>query len=115
MATDFETKLHEIIEEAKQIKNGKLQEWKAARRSITSVFGDAVRVLGEGAEAKESNGNSSYLSRGEDKLEFLYDRSRHKVVRKSTRESKEQEYDPRPMTPEVVEAEVEDFVRAIFS
>jgi hypothetical protein len=67
-----------------------------------------------GTVAGESNGDVSFLRRGDEKLEFRLDEGRRKIVRTSTREQGEREYDL-TLKEEDVESEVEEFVRALYS
>jgi hypothetical protein len=113
MGTDFQSKLSEIIREASAQRDLKKREWSAARKAIRTVLDEAAAVM-SGAETKDSNGTGCWLRHGDDKLEFSYDPRKHKVVRTSTRD-RESEYDPGKLTPEAVENEVEEFVRAVLS
>lgn len=66
-------------------------------------------------KAQERNGDANLLQRGKDSLEFRFDRQSVKVLRASTREDGEREYDLEAIDEDSVKAEVRKFVRSVYS
>jgi hypothetical protein len=71
--------------------------------------------LADSWKAQERNGDANLLQRGKDSLEFRFDRQSVKVLRASTREDGEREYDLEAIDEDSVKAEVRKFVRSVYS
>jgi hypothetical protein len=114
MSTIFQVKIAEVMKEAIAEKSKLDGQWKPAREVISFVLRQAEQIL-IGAKFKDSNGDGLSLTRLADKLEFNLDRKGRQVIRTSTRETAPRYFDLDKVDAAKIEAEVEDFVRVIYS
>ncbi len=113
MHNPFQAKIAELMKEAMAHKAQVDAQWKVAREIISLVLRQAENVL-LGVKFKDSNGDGLSLTRLEDKLGFNLDRKGLQVIRTSTRETAVRFFDFDKVDSANIEAEVEDFVRAVY-
>jgi hypothetical protein len=115
MTTTFQTEIYRIKEEAVAERDRRINQWTPVSKHLKKIFTETAQILADGWKPQERNGNVNLLQHGKDSLEFRFDRQRVKVIRTSTREEGEREYDLEAIDEDGVKAEVREFVRSVYS
>ena len=115
MTTIFQSEIYRIKEEAVAERERRTSQWNPVRKHLKKIFAETAQILADGWKAQERNGDANLLQRGKDILEFRFDRQSMKVIRMSTREDGEREYDLEAVDEDSVKAEVREFVRSVHS
>jgi hypothetical protein len=109
----FQTNVQTAVHKALAEKGALDALWKPVRQLLSRMLKEATAAA-PGTEFKDSNGEGISLGRGGDKLEFRLDRDRRKVIRTSSREAEEREYDLDKLDNLKIEEEVVEFVYASY-